>query len=493
MIAWAAENLVWATAAMLLVLAIRRPVARLFGAGVAYALWLIPALRLVAPPTDWIGFLFENPLPSLPPILIVVGEAGGAAPPSLGGPGQWVPILLAVWAGGAILFLLFQAFSYRRFLGRIGSTMRSAGRHDGVPLFASDAVEGPVAIGLVDRRIVVPSDFEQRYSPSERRLALDHERYHHRRGDILANHVALTMLALNWCNPVAWVAFRGFRADQELSCDAAIAASASLELRSDYARALVKSASRPGLIAACPLHHADQLKRRLKMLNHHRKDRRRLLAGSAVTGALILTTMAMSGPGFAQEAIAALPASTQAQVEERSRNTNRALLTALETRRAEVLKASPRPNPHAVQFLDERIEQTQDRIADQEGGPRTERHQVIIMETEKGSATPTGERRQFRIRRGADGKITTEGLPPEAAERFAECNAQNEAINIDSGEGKERTRILVCTKDGANPANRLQVLQKVRDRMASSTDLNAETKQRMLAEIDRAIAAAREN
>jgi beta-lactamase regulating signal transducer with metallopeptidase domain len=58
--------------------------------------------------------------------------------------------------------------------------------------------------------------------------------------------VALIVLALNWFNPIAWIAFRAFRADQELSCDAAIAAEASPETRCDYARALVKSASRPG-------------------------------------------------------------------------------------------------------------------------------------------------------------------------------------------------------------------------------------------------------
>jgi beta-lactamase regulating signal transducer with metallopeptidase domain len=98
---------------------------------------------------------------------------------------------------------------------------------------------------------VAPADrgtggFEARYAPAERQLALDHERYHHARGDILANHIALIVLAATWFNPISWIAFRAFRADQELSCDAAIAAEASADMRSHYARALVKSASRPG-------------------------------------------------------------------------------------------------------------------------------------------------------------------------------------------------------------------------------------------------------
>ncbi|MDB5720947.1 MAG: hypothetical protein JWP15_1565, partial [Alphaproteobacteria bacterium] len=50
MTAWLAETLAGSTLLMLLVLALRRPVARIFGALWAYALWLIPAVRLILPP-----------------------------------------------------------------------------------------------------------------------------------------------------------------------------------------------------------------------------------------------------------------------------------------------------------------------------------------------------------------------------------------------------------------------------------------------------------
>src|SRR3546814_16541245 len=49
MIAWAFDAIIGSTLLMLLVLAVRTPVARLFGATWAYALWLLPALRLVMP------------------------------------------------------------------------------------------------------------------------------------------------------------------------------------------------------------------------------------------------------------------------------------------------------------------------------------------------------------------------------------------------------------------------------------------------------------
>ena len=50
MISWLLDTLLGVTLLMLLVLAVRRPVARFFGAGWAYALWLLPPMRLLLPP-----------------------------------------------------------------------------------------------------------------------------------------------------------------------------------------------------------------------------------------------------------------------------------------------------------------------------------------------------------------------------------------------------------------------------------------------------------
>lgn len=296
------NNLLWTSAALLLVLALRVPVARLFGAGAAYALWLLPLFRLFLPPLPPLLAGGRDLASLLPPVAAMVPQGSAAAPlPPDGGPGQWVPILLALWAGGAAAFAFHQGHRYRRFLASLSLTSRSLGSHGGIPLVESGAVDGPLAVGLLDRRIVVPPDFSRRYTSPERRLALDHELHHHRHGDIWWNLAALAVLALNWFNPIAYLAFRAFRADQELACDAVVAGRATPEEQQHYARALIKSASRPGLIAACPLNHADQLKRRLKMINKHHKGPARRFAGTAAVGALIGTALALGSPGIAQE------------------------------------------------------------------------------------------------------------------------------------------------------------------------------------------------
>jgi bla regulator protein BlaR1 len=289
MTSWLLHTFVAISLLIALVLALRQPVARLFGAGWAYSLWLIPALRLVLPPLPW-------PVQDLPlsvAVLIPAAAGGTAPPPALAGSGQWVPFLLATWAGGAVIFIILQWLGYRAFLRRLSGNSRPARppRYGGIATFVSRVVEGPLALGLIERRIVIPSDFSRRYSPGERRLAMEHELTHHRHRDIWWNVAAIAVLALNWFNPLAWLAYRAFRADQELACDAAVAARATIEERCDYARALVKSATGPRLIAACPINGAGTLKRRLRMLRGHRASPARSAGGVAALSVLALAGM----------------------------------------------------------------------------------------------------------------------------------------------------------------------------------------------------------
>ena len=461
MTAWLVSNMAWASAAMLLVLVLRRPFARLFGAGSAYALWLVPALRLAMPPLP----SFASAMPRLVPpetLIVFVGDAAAPLPPD-GGPGQWVPWMLAIWAGGAAVFLTWQFLSYRRFLTELSLSARAIGRHAGLPLVESEAVQGPVALGLLDRRIVVPADFAIRYSVEERRLALDHESIHHRRGDIWWNHVGLFILALNWFNPVAWLAFRAFRADQELACDARVTASASAESRHSYARALIKSASRPGLIAACPLNHADQLKRRLKMMKTHRSSRSRMLAGAAAILALGGISLALGSPGFAQpETQTTTQTTTQSQAEN----------AATPQRREERIIIRTDHGGHA-------------NTADHHGGagaPTERRERVIIMNHDGAGSHAAGDEHAMMMHRdGPDGHAIV----------IPDCpGGQSDEVN--EGTDHNRTRIILCSRgSSATPAARAEQLVHVRERIAADNELSAEQKARVTEAIDRQIARLR--
>jgi len=291
MTAWLVGTLAAVSLLIGAVLLVRTVVARLFGAGWAYALWLVPALRLVLPPLPRLA-------EAIPPVVIFIPATGGAASlPAEAGFGQWMPLLLATWAGGAVIFLVLQWLAYRDFVRRLDGSSRRARPpvYGGIATFVSRAVDGPLALGLLRRRIVLPSDFTRRYAPGERRLALEHELTHHRRGDLWWNVAAILVLAVNWFNPLAWIAFRAFRTDQELACDAAVAARASAEERHQYAVALVKSAARPGLIAAaCSMNGAGELKRRLRMMRSHRPSRLRSAGGLAALSLLAVGGLSLA-------------------------------------------------------------------------------------------------------------------------------------------------------------------------------------------------------
>lgn len=287
MSAWIADTLVATTLLMAAVLLLRAPVRRLFGAGAAYALWLVPALRLVLPPLrrpSAAASIADAPVE-------IVWALAPAAPASA------APWLLGTWVAGALLFGGWHLVAYRRFRRRALSG--AAVRDGGVDLVTTGAVEGPAAVGLLRPRILLPLDFIGRFTPGERALTLAHERAHHARRDLWANAAALATLSLHWFNPVAHRAYRAFRADQELACDAAVIGDAGSETRAAYAAAMVKSAWGRAPLTTCPMSRTGSLKRRLQMIGTHRKSALASAAGMAATAALAIGGLTLTASGAA--------------------------------------------------------------------------------------------------------------------------------------------------------------------------------------------------
>lgn len=339
---WLIETLLATSLLMIVVLALREPVRRAFGPSVAYMLWALPVLRLILPPLpgDWqltglvapllalvdtpgVAFGIMNPdrLPttiadqSIASVEVVMADGPVRAaliPPvaTIDGP-SWLMLALGLWVLGALAFLIYQLVSYRRFCARIERQTRrrqplAGGR---IELIETDAAAGPLAFGIWRKVVAFPSDFAERYDEDERELALAHELSHHARGDLIANWVALVVLGLHWFNPIAWRAFRAFRADQEMACDHRVLAGRGGAFAHAYGRAIVKSAHGGAISAACHLHTINDLKGRLRMLSMNRKSRSRVLAGSVGVLALAIASLGLTASGLqAAKAAQAAPA-----------------------------------------------------------------------------------------------------------------------------------------------------------------------------------------
>lgn len=324
MIAWMVETCIATTLLMLLVLALRKPVREQFGPNIAYALWLLPVLRLLMPPlpgawsfTEFLGgltYTAEAPAaaPSTQAIIdqaLIQAQVDMAARTTatvteasvvtVSGPSLLL-VIGTIWAVGALAFLLWHIVSHTRFCANLmrKAEIRRTVAEGRVHVIETDAATGPLAFGIWRKYVAFPRDFAERYDPVERNLALAHELGHHLRGDLIANWIALVVLALHWFNPVAWRAFRAFRADQELACDALVLSGRAPALRHAYGRAIVKSAHGGAVSAACHLHTVNELKGRLKMLSKHNpKSRARVTTGIAGAAALTLAGLALTASG----------------------------------------------------------------------------------------------------------------------------------------------------------------------------------------------------
>jgi hypothetical protein len=125
--------------------------------------------------------------------------------------------------------------------------------------------------------------------------------------------------------------------------------------------------------------------------------------------------------------------------------------------------------------------------AQQADKQKTERHITIIERHGDGERTA-------ETHRHSEGDVVRRHLSPEIAARIEACRGSGELVDINEGEGNERVRMRLCTRgEGGSPAERAAALQRARDRVAEEDHLSAETRRRILAQLDAAIARARGN
>ncbi len=313
--AWLFDTLWITTLLMVAVLLLRRPVARNFGPGVAYALWLIPAARVLMPTIEGPAVASANSNLAVQDTVrdsvlagmtatdhaVVSSAAHIPAAPTI----DYVVLGLTLWLGGAVLLFIIQMIRYAAMRDDLLAEATDVATVDGIRIVASDQVAGPLAFGLFKRFIAVPENFSKTFSPAERELALAHEMAHHKSGDLFANLAAYGLLCLLWFNPVAWMSWSAFRFDQEAACDARVLAGRDPSQREIYGRALARTAFDGVPTFATALNSPKTVIERLRRLtmNDASKTRRWMgKLGIMATAALVLPLTATVVPALRAQA-----------------------------------------------------------------------------------------------------------------------------------------------------------------------------------------------
>ena len=247
------------SSAIIVMLLLRRYLRQAFGPAVSYFAWLlVPAVFVAAllPNTRASGlpFAFSIAVPKIPALGVVYGSD---AAPSIEG-SAW---LLRAWEVGSALFLLYLAGLQYAFLRSLGTLTNSRGM-----LRAACCAGCPVLVGIFRPKVILPADFEARYTLEEQSLILAHESTHLRHHDARWNALVALIRSLFWFNPLVHLGASRFRVDQELACDAAVIRHYPNSRRA-YADAMLKTQlADSSLPVGCHWHSAHPLKERIEML-----------------------------------------------------------------------------------------------------------------------------------------------------------------------------------------------------------------------------------
>ena len=503
-----------------LVLVLRGPVARQFGPGMAYALWALPLLRLVMPP-------LVLPAESAPAtetitVLDVAAASPLAATPPAPAWSLFAPVLQAVWLAGALAFLGWRAWSYVVMRRSLLKNARPVGQVGDVRLVESSAIAAPLAFGLAEKVVALPWGFMDRQDRAGRDLAIAHELEHHAGRDLAVNMAMQPLLALHWFNPLAWLAWRALRRDQEAACDARVLAGRDLRVRAAYAGLIASFAQSPRMALAapmaCPVLGEKSIVHRLRSLTMTEPTGR-----SRVLGRLLLGVAALALPLTATISHATPEAPTPPAAPE--------------------APAAPLP-PEAPVAPDAPTP------PDAPDSPDALRHEVVVMQHGDHAPGKPGEEEQVVIvdRQGAkDGKLVTRSVsrggrtvvfhtarPLSDAEVEARIAALDQAMtadaeavaishdgesprierrvvmmhpdgtgmaamdgkhcqesvtNSETGGNRQVVRVRVCGKEAAEARSMtLKALRQARAEIASNAEIPAEARANALKEIDGEIA-----
>lgn len=306
---WLIDTALYTAVLIALVLVLRRPVARHFGPGMAYALWALPLLRLFLPPLVLPASF--APAPAAAPAaldastveLLARVEALNAATASAPA-WNWSDLVLPLWLGSAALFLAWRMWNYRRMRRELLAEAKPMGEAGKVRLVETPAVASPIAFGLFDKVVALPPRFMAMEDRAARDLAIAHELAHHEGHDIAANFAAQPLLALHWFNPLAWLGWRAMRRDQEAACDARVMAGRDRAERAAYADLLAGFAAGPRLSLAapmaCPILGEKSIIHRLRSLSMSDISRRRRMLGRLLFGAAAVAVPLTASVSYAQ-------------------------------------------------------------------------------------------------------------------------------------------------------------------------------------------------
>lgn len=162
-------------------------------------------------------------------------------------------LLEILWAGGAVLSLLWQSVSYLRFRQRLapwnekvtdgrtrellGKLCTEQGCGAKVMLCRNRLIKSPMMTGFFRPVILLPA---VPVSDGDLAIVLRHELTHYRRHDLWYKLLLVLARSIHWFNPLVWLMLREADRDLEITCDEAVVKGTPPEFRQSYCEAILR-------------------------------------------------------------------------------------------------------------------------------------------------------------------------------------------------------------------------------------------------------------
>ncbi len=490
---WLLDTLTYTGALILLVLMLRKLIARHFGPGMAYALWALPLLRLVLPPLVLPAPAMSGPISAVPEVsdMIIRAAPVAAAAPA------WTlsEALQAVWLGGAVLFLLWRVSGYVTMRRRLLAGARPVGEYGAIRLVESPQAASPVAFGVFDKVVALPMGFMDRADRMGRDLALAHELEHHAGRDLAVNLAMQPLLALHWFNPLAWAGWRALRHDQEAACDARVLAGSSPQTRLAYGELIAAFATAPRLSLsaplACPILGEKNIIHRLRSMTMNEPTPRRRLIGRVLigTGLLALPLTASISYAAGEDQPAAAPAAPATGAKTETRVSNRMVIIEHAGREGSVdesklqTRVINRDGKTIILKTDKQLSDAEVEAKIAEIEKNLPVPPVPPVPPVAGVVAPDAPRIVSRVvMMSADGKHRIDPSRLHALTMLqTDCSTPAAAANGDN----QAVQVVICG-DVGHRANAMAAegLRKARDRIKADTRLSDDVRREVLEELD---------
>lgn len=171
----------------------------------------------------------------------------------------------SIWGLVFLGMLLYIGYS---FLKIKYITMHS--RHFRENIYITERSEIPFTIGVIKPKIYLPEDMQEEfYEP-----VICHEKVHIARKDYLVKNLAFVLLAINWFQPLMWLAYYLFVKDMEVTCDDMVLRKRSMKFRKQYAKTLLELSTREGRVGFVTTGYGSvALKERVVNISRNQKRR----------------------------------------------------------------------------------------------------------------------------------------------------------------------------------------------------------------------------